>query len=433
MHIAVIGAGIIGLTTCRALISQGHRVTLLERNSGAAQGASGNNGAQLSYAYVAPLAAPSILRELPELLLSKHAPLSISLSLRPALMKWSAQFLAHCTDAHVARTTAALLELAAASRAETDAWLSQLPDSRTVSHRRNGKLVVYSTANALALAEEQLALQRQFGVKQTLMKTAQCIEIEPTLSHSVSTIVGGIHTATDETADCAAVCAALLSQLNRAADFHFSPATSVERFIIERNQITGITVKSDREREETLSVDGAIVCAGASSAQLLAPLGLHLPILPLKGYSVDLPADAITRFPSLSITDTKRKVVFAPLVGADKSTLRVAGFAELNNHSPTIEPTRIASLLDSTHQLFGLKNGAREAAVPWMGHRPVTPHSRPYIGRTNTISNLFVNGGQGALGFTLAFGSARLVANIVSSKPTTLSRTLFAQHPLRIS
>jgi D-amino-acid dehydrogenase len=153
----------------------------------------------------------------------------------------------------------------------------------------------------------------------------------------------------------------------------------------------------------------------------------------LKGYSIDLPADAIARFPSLSVTDSKRKVVFAPLVGVEKSTLRVAGFAELNNHRPTIELTRIASLLDSTHQLFGLRDDAREAATPWMGHRPVTPHSRPYIGRAKTIANLFVNAGQGALGFTLAFGSARLVADIVSNTPTPLSRTLFAQHPLRIS
>jgi D-amino-acid dehydrogenase len=275
MHIAVIGAGIIGLTTCRALISQGHRVTLLERNSGAAQGASGNNGAQLSYAYVAPLAGPSILRELPELLLSKHAPLSISLSLRPAFMRWSAQFLAHCTHAHVARTTAALLELAAASRAETDAWLSQLPDACTVSHRRNGKLVLYSSENALELAEQQLNLQRQFGVTQTLMTPAQCIEIEPTLSQSASAIVGGIYTATDETADCAAVCAALLSQLTRSTDFHFSPATCVERFIIERNQIVGIHVTRDREREETLIVDAAILCAGASSAHLLSDLAVE--------------------------------------------------------------------------------------------------------------------------------------------------------------
>jgi D-amino-acid dehydrogenase len=431
MHIAVIGAGIIGLTTCRALIARGHRVTLLEKSNGVATGASGNNGAQLSYAYVAPLATPSILRELPALLFSKNAPLSLSLSLHPRFLRWSAQFLAQCTQARLTYTTAALLELAAQSRMETDAWLETLPDRKAVSHRRNGKLVLYATQSATKLAEAQLHLQRQFGIDQTLLSQSQCVAVEPALSAYAGSFVSGIHTETDETADCASVCAALLRQLQDATTFRFMQNTAVRKIRIEHHTVTAVSILQGAH-SETLGIDAVVVCAGAATDALLSPLGMRVPILPLKGYSIDLPITALERFPTLSITDSKRKVVFAPLQGEGASRLRVAGFAELDNTGDDIPPHRIDSLLESTDALFGLKPGARAEAVQWAGHRPVTPHSRPYIGRTRKISNLFVNAGQGALGFTLAFGSAAHLARIVSNTPTTISRTLFSQHPLCI-
>jgi D-amino-acid dehydrogenase len=431
MHIAVIGAGISGLTTCRTLLSQGNQVTLLEKNAGASLGASGNNGGQLSYAYVAPLATPSILQDLPSLLFSKNAPLSLAASLHPHYVNWLTQFLLHCNQSQLTYTTAALLELAAVSRAETDTWLNTLPEREAVGHRRNGKLVIYTTAKAMRNAEEQLSLQRRFGIHQSLLSGRECVVAEPALKGYEGEIVGGVFTETDEVADCAAICAKLLSQMRSTTAFDFLPNTSVDSFQIELNAVKVLTIRHQTSAHN-LAVDAVVVCAGTATKTLLSPLGIHLPILPLKGYSIDLPRAALHRFPDLSITDSKRKVVFAPLQRQGAQRLRVAGFAELNNTSDAIPSHRIDSLLSSTDALFGLQAGARDDAIQWMGHRPVTPHSRPYIGRTKKISNLYVNAGQGALGLTLAFGSAAQLGQIVSNGPTPLSRTLFSQYPLCI-
>jgi D-amino-acid dehydrogenase len=430
MHVAVIGAGITGLTTCRALLLQGHEVSLFDRAPHVASQASKQNGAQLSYAYVAPLSAPSLLTKIPALMLAAGAPLSIRVSLNYNFFRWSLQFLRSCTQTALEGGTAALLELAELSRRSADSWLCAI-DPATIHHRRNGKLVLFSDKNSLSNAEKQLQLQSKLGSLQQLLSADECVETEPAVTAYRSHIVGGILTRTDEVADCKKVCDALIAELLKMPGLVYYPSSEVKLMGANDGDIAGIAATRNSETL-TYKMDAYVVSAGVATPHLLEAVGVHIAILPLKGYSVDIPRQSLKRFPELSITDTASKTVFAPLGQGQDAVLRVAGFAELNARNDQADSSKIAVLENSATRLFEASGDQVISNHPWGGLRPVTPDSRPFIGRTRKWRNLYVNAGQGALGFTLAFGSAQLIADIISDRTTSISRSLFARDPLVI-
>ncbi len=414
MHIGVIGAGITGLTTCRALLRDGHQVTLFDSAEQVASGASAQNGAQLSYAYVAPLSAPGLLPKLPSLLMSPTSPLTIRLGLNASFARWSWQFLRACTRSRLEQGTANLLALAEASRVETDAWL-KTQDPLTLSHARNGKLVLFSDTSSFAAAQAQVLLQAKMGSVQQVLSTEQCIQAEPAVAPHRANVVGGVLTMTDEVADCFKVCQALLAQLKLQSNFQFVGGASVDTIHCDGTRITGIEALRSGQRQ-SFNMDAYVVCAGIVSAALLKKIGVNLAVLPLKGYSIDIPAASLARLPALSVTDTASKIVFAPLLGHHSPMLRVAGFAELNQFSTAVNPDKIAALSQKAVAIFGVGQEAFQALRPWGGLRPMSPDSVPFIGRVSRFDNLYVNAGQGALGFTLSFGSAAMLASKVSGK-----------------
>ncbi len=410
-HVCVLGAGVIGLATAWQLQQAGHQVTVVDRAAVGA-GASGANGAQLSYAYVQPLADPSIWRQLPKLLLAPDSPLQFKLQLDPQQWAWGLQFLAACRASVSEQTTHRLLALAGESRAGFDAWLQAT--GAQCDYTATGKLVLYADAPGFAAARRQMALQQRLGSVQAALTPAECTQVEPALAHYAPRVAGGIHTPGECAADCFKVCQALHDQLV-AGGARMVLGTDITRLESDGTRVVAVETALGR-----IAADAFVVSLGTGSPALVRTLGVSLPVYPLKGYSITVPVDDGAagdsapgdpghRAPRVSVTDAARKVVFARL--GDR--LRVAGMVELTGEDRRIDPQRIASLVATARDIFPWGSDY-DRAQPWAGLRPATPRGEPVIGvAPGGPKNLVLNTGHGALGFTLAFGSALRVARLL--------------------
>jgi D-amino-acid dehydrogenase len=399
MHILIIGAGVVGLTTAYFLRAHGCDVTVMDAGVSGG-GASRANGGQLSYAYVEPLATPATLAKLPQLLLARESPFAWRPRLEGGQVRWLLAFLAACRRRSADATSRALLELAAHSR---DAFTAlQQAASVACDWTQTGKLVLHPDPSSLAAARAQTALLKRLGVTQQVLDAEACIALEPALVDR--RFAGGIHTPGEAAADCAAFCAGLERYL-----------VSAGVRIVSGVPITGWSRASDRViAVETPHGPGIadvfVIAAGNGSAALARMLDLSLGLYPLKGYSITLNLRAGARAPRVSVTDSRQKVVFAPL--GDR--LRVAGRVEVVGFDADLPPQRISALTDAARRTFG-DIFADGDLSPWYGFRPATPQGRPWVSATR-YHNVFLNTGHGALGFTLASGSARLLADLIAQR-----------------
>ncbi|RZI71836.1 MAG: FAD-dependent oxidoreductase [Variovorax sp.] len=403
MQVSVLGAGIVGLAAAWELTQRGHAVTVIDRAE-PGRGASGGNGAQLSYSYVQPLADPSIWRQLPKLLLSPTSPLKLRPQLDPHQWRWGLEFLAACNAATSRDTTRQLLALALRSRAGFEAVRETLQPDCDFS--ATGKLVIYRNPASLNGAARQLDLQRALGsAPQRIVSPDECVAIEPALAAVHGQIAGAVYTASECAADCLKLCTALVAAL-RERGVVFMLGEAVDGFALNGDRVSAVTTARG-----AIDSDAFVLALGTASHMLARRLGLRLPVYPLKGYSITLDVDPTAgAAPTVSITDAAHKVVFARL----GNRLRVAGMAELVGHDATIPARRIESLVASTRSVFP-KSSDFAALNPWTGMRPATPTGLPILGRLpGAPDNLLFDTGHGALGFTLAFGSAERVADALA-------------------
>jgi len=402
MHVCVLGAGIVGLATAYSLRRAGHEVTVVDRAS-PGSGASGGNGAQLSYSYVQPLADPAIWRQLPKLLLSPSSPLKLRPRLDVRQWLWGLRFLAACNSKTSRDTTGQLLSLAALSRQSFDAMMAE--EKLDCDFSATGKLVLYSDEAAFSAAQRQMLLQRELGSSQEAVNADRCVEIEPALKSRHAQIAGAIYTPGECAADCQKTCDALLVVLRRLG-VRFLLDTPVEQLVQRGKSIVAIATPQGH-----IEADRFVMALGANSALMAQGLGVRLPVYPLKGYSITVDVTSESHAaPVVSVTDSARKVVFARI----GSRLRVAGMAELSGYNTAIDPAQIDSLKASTQTVFpGCSRF--EGLNPWAGMRPATPTGLPVIGlHPKGPDNLLFNTGHGALGFTLAFGSAQRISRMMA-------------------
>ncbi len=408
-HACVLGAGIAGLATAYALERQGWQVTVIDQGP-VGGGASGGNGAQLSYSYVQPLADASVWGQLPRLLFSPDSPLKLRPQWSLSQWRWGAAFLAACNDATSRRTTGTLLDLAAHSRQVFERLRER--EGLDCDFTRTGKLVLYRSREALAAGERQMALQRAWGCEQEAVSAARCVELEPALAHGADRIVGAIHTPSECAADCQQVCDGLHARL-AARGMRFLLGMQLQGF--ERGAhgaISAVRLRSSAPGapsvETRVTADHFVLALGSASADWAARLGASVPVYPLKGYSitVDAPAGAAWA-PRVNVTDAARKVVFARL----GQRLRVAGMAELVGDDRSIPADRIERLRAAVAAVLGHDPGEGARLHPWTGMRPATPTGLPVAGRrSGGPGNLWLHTGHGALGFTLSFGTGERLA-----------------------
>lgn len=413
MQIMVLGAGVIGLTSAYYLNRAGHQVIVVDRHADVASETSFGNGGQLSYSYVAPLAGPGVLSKLPVWLARKDSPVRFRPSANLAQWRWCLAFALACTRQRSNLTTRELLSLSFASRTLMHDLVRDEP-MLDFDFERSGKLVLHRDAQALQSAVDQLEFQRSLGCEQVALTAEECVEREPALASVRAKIAGGIYTHSEDTADCYRFCKGLEAIL-RAAGVQFAMNTPIDELRARGKHVEA------RGGGAVLEAENIVVATGAGAARLLQPIGIHVPVYPLKGYSLTYQLGPRSIAPKLSVTDYARKVVYARL--GDR--LRVAGMADLVGYSLKPDPSRLAALRAETVALFPLAAVDHAGPAEWAGLRPATPRGTPIIGPT-TYRNLWLNIGHGALGFTLATGSAALLTSWFDARPApTLSR-LFA-------
>jgi D-amino-acid dehydrogenase len=399
MHVAVIGAGVIGVTTAYYLAERGHEVTVIDREPEVANGASFGNGGQLSYTFTDALAKPAFLAKIPGILAGRDPGSKVRLD--AALVPWGLRFLAQCTRKRAAHNTVAVLKTALRSATLLDELCASVPIE--FAHRRAGKLVLLSNAEELRGAQASTALKKPHGSDTELLSPQEAVEIESALAHVAEDFVGAVYSPSDAVADSRRFTVGLKDWLEQTRGVQFLLGCEVARIEQANGRLRAIELG-----DQTLAPDAVVVCAGARGGKLLRPLGINPHVYPMRGYSLTLPPGDVP--PSVSFTALRHRMVFSRL----DAGIRIAGFADFNGFGTDNDAARIDALLDTARryapQAADYKTSAKQ---PWGGFRPMTPGGQPSVGRTK-VGGVYLNIGHGMLGWTLACATGHDVAQCVS-------------------
>jgi len=394
LRVAVLGAGVIGVTGAWYLARAGHEVTLVDRQLEAGMETSFANGGQISAGHAEPWAKPSVLPKVLKWLGREDAPLLFRPRADLQQWLWGLRFMLECFPGRFERNKRQLAGLAAYSHS----CLKELRAETGIQYH-------HLSRGILRFFTEQSDFDALAAHGET-KTAAECLAIEPALRDSGAPVVGGVYTPGDESGD-AHEFTVQLARLAEARGVRFLRDTPVEGL-----QIAGGRVVAAQAGGRRLEADAFVVSLGSYSPLLLAHLGISIPVYPLKGYSITIPLspEAAARAPSVSLTDEAHKLVISRL--GDR--LRCAGTAELTGYDISINEVRCAAIVKRIERLFPALAGAGEVEY-WAGLRPATPNNVPIIGRTR-YENLFLNTGHGTLGWTLAAGSGRALADLVSGR-----------------
>ena len=406
MKIVVLGSGVIGVTSAWYLAKAGHDVTVIDRQAGPSLETSFANAGEISPGYSSPLAAPGIPQKAIKWMFMKHAPLIIQP--RPDLAKlgWMAKMLANCTTEAYQTNKRRMVRLAEYSRD----CLMELRAETGISYdeRTQGTLQLFRTAKQVEAAAKDIEVLRADGVPFEVLDRDACIAAEPGLAAARDKIAGGLRLPGDETGDCFKFTNSL-ADMATAAGVTFRYGISIDGLEANGNRIEAVRTSAGR-----ITADAFVVALGSYSPFLVAPFGIKLPVYPVKGYSITVPITNEDRAPVSTVMDETHKIAITRL--GDR--IRVGGMAEIAGFDLSLNPKRRATLEHSVEDLFG-GAGDQSRATFWTGLRPMTPDGTPVVGRS-PVSNLFLNTGHGTLGWTMAAGSGRVLADIVSGRATEI-------------
>ncbi|WP_349678909.1 D-amino acid dehydrogenase [Brevundimonas naejangsanensis] len=403
MKIAILGAGVIGVTTAHYLARQGHEVTVIDRQSGPALETSFANAGEISPGYSSPWAAPGIPAKAVKWLFMRHAPLILHPQINAPTVAWLLSLLRNCTSARYALNKARMVRLADYSQVVQTALNEEL--GLEYDHRTQGTLQLFRTQKQLDGIYKDTEVLREGGVPFEVLDQDGCIAAEPGLKATRDLFVGGLRLPRDETGDCFKFTVALADHAAATQGVTFQYGTTIQGLIAEGGRITG--VKTDKG---VVTADAYVLALGSYSPMMVKPLGMTLPVYPVKGYSITAPIINELAAPVSTIMDESYKVAITRL--GDR--IRVGGMAEIAGFSDALPERRRNTLEHSVGSLFP-GAGDLKAASYWSGLRPMTPDGTPVIGKTK-IDNLFLNTGHGTLGWTMACGSARVIADLISGQ-----------------
>jgi D-amino-acid dehydrogenase len=404
MKIVVLGAGVIGVTSAYYLAEAGHEVVLIDRQPGPGLETSFANAGEISPGYASPWAAPGIPVKALRWLFMHHAPLILKLRFDPAMLRWVFAMLRNCTAGRYALNKSRMVRLAEYSRDELVALRTRL--GIDYDHRSQGTLQLFRTQKQFDDSASDIAVLKDYGVAYELLERNGCVGAEPGLAATRDRFVGGLRLPGDETGDCHLFTRALADRLP-AMGVEILYDTAIEALETEGGRIAG--VRTDRG---TIRGDAYLAALASFSPGLLRPLGLDVPIYPVKGYSVTVPIADESCAPVSTLLDESYKIAITRL--GDR--IRVGGMAELSGFNRALSPRREETLLHSLNDLFPGAAVQGAATNFWSGLRPMTPDSTPIIGATR-VPNLFLNAGHGTLGWTMACGSGRLIASLIGGTP----------------
>ena len=407
MRVLVLGGGVIGVTAAWYLACDGHEVTLVDRRDGAALETSYANGGQISASYAEPWANPDAPLKIAKWLGRADAPLLFRPRADWRQWRWGLQFLVECLPGRTRRNTIQCLNLALYSRECLQALRRETGIAYDALER--GILQFYTDAKEFEHGVAAAALMREYGCDRVVRTPDECVAIEPALAQCRDRLAGGIFTASDESGDARAFTVELAKlAASRGAAFRWS--TNVEAIETGGGEVSGVRVRGPGGEPETLKADAYVVALGSYSPLMLSTIGVDCNVYPAKGYSITVDVGAHGGAPTVSLTDLAWKIVMTRL----GSRLRVAGTAELDGWNTAMNELRCRSLVRRTFELFP-EAGERESAEFWTGLRPATPSNVPIVGRTR-YRNLWLDTGHGTLGWTMACGSARALADLMAGR-----------------
>ena len=411
MKVIVLGAGVVGTASAWYLRQAGHEVEVIERQGGAALETSFANGGQISVSHAQPWANPATLVKVLRDLGRDDAPLLFRLRADPRQWRWCLQFVRECQPHRVAANLRRIVAIAEDSRR----CLQDLRLETGIAYDSlsRGILHFYTDQREFDNSQGAAAAMRALGCPRMPIGADDVVRLEPALGSVRAQLVGGDFTATDESGDVFKFTSQLAAK-GAEGGIEFRYNTTITRLLTEggksAGKVSGVEVIDSVGRHQVLRADAFVIALGSFSAPLLAPLGVRLLIYPGKGYSATYRVTDPAAAPTVSLTDDGHKLVLSRL-GA---RLRVAGTCELNGYSRALNPLRCEAITRRVRALFP---GACDYEQPtyWAGLRPLTPSNVPYIGAT-CYQNLFLNTGHGTLGWTMACGSGRAIADIVSGR-----------------
>jgi len=405
MHIVVVGAGVVGTTTAWALWKDGHAVTVVERSDGAGLGTSFANGAILHPSTVQPWPAPGLPRKLLGWLGKEDAPFLIRLGVLPGMLGWSWRFLRHCNEDDYREGCRANLELALASLDVVDA----IRRETGLHHDENPGAVVkiFRDPASLEKASREAEWLSAFGLAVERYDAAGARALDASLAGQEGQIAGVLRFPQDEIGDCHLFTLQLAAWLaERGVTFLYGCRVAAIR--MSRGSVCGVQTDAG-----PIEADAVVLAAGSDAPRLSRPLGVRLPIAPVRGFSLTAPRRAWNDAPSKALLFDDEKFALVPV--GDR--LRVAGTAKVAGFDPTPNTARVEAVIARVVQRFPAFRRCAEHpdAKLWGGLRPVSADGRPIIGPTR-VEGLFVNGGHGHMGWTLAGGSAKRLAAAIAEQ-----------------
>lgn len=405
-HIAVVGAGVIGVTTAWYLRQHGFDVTVYDRRSGVALGTSAANAGIIAPGYVTPWAAPGMPRKLASYLTEAESPIIFRPSLDPAQWRWIAKWLRECTPTRYRRNRERMQRLARYSR---DQLHLLRRETGIEDQGSRGYLQLFRTQQDIELNAPARGMLDEQGVTYRLLDAAQVRVQEPSLQTSAP-LAGALYLADDESANCQLFTRELAARAEaRGVRFVFDREVAAIRH--DHGRATGLLLARHRIAEpNTAQYDAVVVAAGVDSVPLLRRLGIAAPIYPIKGFSATVDLLPGVTAPAQALMDEAYKTAITPL----GRQLRIAGTAEIGGHALRLRQRALKTLRKVATDWFG-NSFELSTAQYWVGARPMTPDGPPLLGRT-LLDGLFVNIGHGSTGWAMSCGSGRATADLVAGQ-----------------
>jgi D-amino-acid dehydrogenase len=402
VKVLVLGSGVIGTTAAYYLARAGHEVEVLDRQPGPALETSFGNAGEVSPGYSSPWAGPGVPLKAIKWMLMQHSPLVIRPLLDPAMWRWGVMMLANCNERAYALNKSRMVPIAEYSRDCLRALRAET--GITYDERAQGTLQLFRTRKQLDGIAGDVAVLKQYGVPFEVLDRAGFVAVEPALQLTQHKFIGALRLPGDETGDCFKFTNRL-AEMATALGVTFSFGRTIRGLMSAGQDITGVQTDAG-----LLSADRYVVALGSHSPRMLAPLGIRIPVYPVKGYSITVPISDPAFAPESTIMDETHKVAVTRL--GDR--IRVGGTAELGGYSLALRESRRETLNHVVTDLFP-KGGDVAQASFWCGLRPMTPDGTPLVGAT-PYANLLLATGHGTLGWTMAAGTGRVIADLLSGR-----------------
>ena len=402
MRVLVLGGGVIGVSCAYYLAKSGHEVTLVDRQAGPALETSFGNAGEVSPGYSAPWAGPGVPIKAIKWMLMAHSPLVVWPLLDPAMWRWGLMMLANCTARAYAVNKSRMVPIAEYSRDCLKALRAET--GIAYDERAQGTLQLFRTQKQLDDIGGDVAVLKQYGVPFEVLDRAGFCQVEPALKLTQEKFVGALRLPNDETGDCFKF-SNRLAEMASTLGVSFKWNTRIQGLQVGGNGITGVHTDGG-----LLTADKVVLALGSHSPTLLKPVGIDIPVYPVKGYSITVPITDAAYAPESTIMDETHKVAVTRL--GDR--IRVGGTAELAGYSLNLREPRRSTLNHVVTDLFP-RGGDVSKASFWCGLRPMTPDGTPIIG-TTPVANLLLATGHGTLGWTMSAGTGRVIADIVSGR-----------------